>query len=88
MRSLVQRWHLVCLAVQVFRRSRPLGVGMRNECWGAEAGRIARAADSTVREHYGISFREFKSCIKGNKGFSELVRNRSMAAWTLRLAFA
>ena len=85
-RSLSQRAHLVGLALRIINRRRPLGVGMHNECWGAVAAGVARAAGRSATEYYGISFRLFKDAIKGNAEAHESIRNRVMTRRTLKLA--
>jgi hypothetical protein len=59
---------------------------MQNECWGAVAAELARLRGETVVAYYGISLREFRELIKGNKLTPAVMRNRVMGFRTLRFA--
>lgn len=85
-RSVQQRLRLVGLALHVLLRRKPLGVRMRDQCWGAVATEWARRRNATTADFFGLSFSTFKEHIKGNKEYDPHVRNRRMAWRTLLLA--
>lgn len=85
-RSTSQRVRLLELAGRVALRRDPLGIGLRNQCWGGIAVAIAKEHGWRASDYYGISFRELRDYIKDNNLTPCEKRNRHMAMRTLRLA--
>lgn len=86
-RTVTQRFRLMLLARKIGFRSKPLGIGLHNQCWAGVAAEIAKAKGAKTTDYYGITFREFKDAIKSNNVCPPEGRNIRMFLRTLYLAF-
>ena len=82
-RSLVQRRRLINLAVTILKREKPLGVGLRNECWAGLAIEVARQRRFKSTEYYGISMSQGRKDLKLNNRLPPAIRNFVMAGSTI-----
>lgn len=86
-RTVTQRFRLMLLASKIGFRSKPLGVGLHNQCWAGVAAEIAKAKGAKTTAYYGVTFREFKDAIKSNNVCRPERRNIRMFLRTLYFAF-
>lgn len=67
------------LANTIEKRKKPLGVGLRNQCFIGLAIEIANLNNSNFENYYGISIWESRDMIRANNNCLESIRNTTMA---------
>ncbi len=86
--SYIQKLRLLILAWRISFRSRPLGIGLKNQCWGGLAAEIASNKSEKVTDYYGITFSQYKHMINKNNRTNSSFRNFRMTLESIRLAIA
>jgi hypothetical protein len=86
MLSLKQRVRFVKLAAEIAVRPKPLGVGLRNQCYVGLAIETAQRSGETCAEYFGWSMSEMKAAIKQNNQIAPTRRNAHMALKSLKVA--
>ena len=85
--SIRQSMRLINLGFTILIRKRPLGIGLKNECWGGVAATIAKNNELKVTDYYGLSFTDFKLDIMKNNRTNPSIRNIVMGLESIKLAF-
>lgn len=86
MYSIKQSFRLAKLGVSVICRTKPLGIGLKNECWGGLAASNAMQNNSKTTTYFGITFQELKDAINKNNRTDPRKRNFIMGLESMKLA--
>jgi len=86
MRSPLQQQRLLRLAEEIEKRDRPLGIGLKHQCWAGVAIDMAKANGWGALPYFGLSFGELKQKIKLNNQQPPAARNATMASETRAMA--